>query len=536
MGVIRHILTCLTLCLVIAGAFGAAPASAARPPRVERGTSIPIAGGGDLAFSGTRVLWQETSATGTARVNGLDLTTRRPLPLPPARGSQSQPALSGTLAAWIERDPLTERPQLVVYDLDVQRRLAITGPEALPSHPAIDGTMVVWRDQRSGAWAIYGYDLVAAREFLIADGAGNHGPPAISGKTVVWSAFREGTWDIQAYDLTERRPRALADGPGDQINPRLSANRVVYVHLPEAGGPPSLIVRELTSDRATTLTDKHLVAAPAIAGDLVVWEDWRDGMAGVFAYDLAERQEIPITRAEQVRSPLVDGRSVVWLNVNPFGTQIAIGSLIATLPSERREAPLRADPNVIYFPETGHAVAYGFKTFWQQHGGLATFGYPLTEEFSMTDPATGRRRTVQYFERFRLEHDPEESDPAKQVTVSRLGAEWLAGRGIQPLPPIADSDYRRYFPETGHTLSHGFKEYWDTHNGLTLLGFPISEEMEENGRIVQYFERGRLEADRSIVDPDQRIGPGQLGRDMLVARGWLPGGERPSDVPPLPAR
>ena len=34
-----------------------------------------------------------------------------------------------------------------------------------------------------------------------------------------------------------------------------------------------------------------------------------------------------------------------------------------------------------FFPETGHSLSFGFKAFWEHNGGLAVFGYPLTDEF-----------------------------------------------------------------------------------------------------------------------------------------------------------
>jgi hypothetical protein len=52
-----------------------------------------------------------------------------------------------------------------------------------------------------------------------------------------------------------------------------------------------------------------------------------------------------------------------------------------------------------------------------------------------------------------------------------------------------------YFMPTGQTLSDelGFLSHWRTSNGERLLGLPVTGLLEENGRRVQYFERGRLE-------------------------------------------
>ena len=55
------------------------------------------------------------------------------------------------------------------------------------------------------------------------------------------------------------------------------------------------------------------------------------------------------------------------------------------------------------------------------------------------------------------------------------------------------------FPETGHTVSGRFLEYWQANGGLAQQGYPISEPMQEksdlNGQTytVQYFERAVFE-------------------------------------------
>jgi len=36
---------------------------------------------------------------------------------------------------------------------------------------------------------------------------------------------------------------------------------------------------------------------------------------------------------------------------------------------------------VLYFPATGHTLRGAFLNYWNRYGGLAQFGYPLTEEF-----------------------------------------------------------------------------------------------------------------------------------------------------------
>jgi hypothetical protein len=62
------------------------------------------------------------------------------------------------------------------------------------------------------------------------------------------------------------------------------------------------------------------------------------------------------------------------------------------------------------FPETGYTVFGKFRQYWQQWGGLASFGYPISESF-VTTLADGSTRAVQWFERGRLEYVPEAVHP-----------------------------------------------------------------------------------------------------------------------------
>ena len=45
-----------------------------------------------------------------------------------------------------------------------------------------------------------------------------------------------------------------------------------------------------------------------------------------------------------------------------------------------------------YFAETGHMVKEAFLRYWQQQGGLAMFGYPISEELPEINP--GGRKSV----------------------------------------------------------------------------------------------------------------------------------------------
>jgi hypothetical protein len=66
-------------------------------------------------------------------------------------------------------------------------------------------------------------------------------------------------------------------------------------------------------------------------------------------------------------------------------------------------------------------------------------------------------------------------------------------------PAQAQTADSRFFPETNHTVSGKFLEYWNKGGGLQAYGFPISDAQNEvdpeTGKtfLTQWFERNRFE-------------------------------------------
>lgn len=159
----------------------------------------------------------------------------------------------------------------------------------------------------------------------------------------------------------------------------------------------------------------------------------------------------------------------------------------------RHNAENPFDPNslphvpTVYFSQTGHHLSNrsGFLDFWRANGQMLIFGYPISEEI------VENGQIVQYFERARFEYYPELAGTSEQVQLGLIGREVAAGRDFAGIPDPQNGYL--YFPETQHTLWGEFRGYWERRGGLSIFGYPISEEIEENGRIVQYFERARFE-------------------------------------------
>jgi hypothetical protein len=87
--------------------------------------------------------------------------------------------------------------------------------------------------------------------------------------------------------------------------------------------------------------------------------------------------------------------------------------------------PFQSTPERAYFPQTGHSVKEAFLRFWNQQGGLASFGYPISEELPEISPADGKVYTVQYFERARFEWHPADAGTPSEVQLGLIGKQAL---------------------------------------------------------------------------------------------------------------
>jgi hypothetical protein len=183
------------------------------------------------------------------------------------------------------------------------------------------------------------------------------------------------------------------------------------------------------------------------------------------------------------------------------------------------------------FTETGKTVQGKFLHYWEQHGGLAQQGYPVSEEMEEKNDADGKVYNVQYFERAVFELHPEHVGTPHEVQLSLLGIfEYQRRYGQKSTPPQkASTDNPITFKETGKTLGGKFRVYWETHGGLAQQGFPITEEFQEisaldgSTHLVQYFERAVFELHPEYAGTPHEVQLAHLGAFQYRAKylAWI---------------
>jgi hypothetical protein len=149
-----------------------------------------------------------------------------------------------------------------------------------------------------------------------------------------------------------------------------------------------------------------------------------------------------------------------------------------------------------YMVARGHNVAPPFLAPWLSLGGAADVGLPLTEAFAYHGMPT------QYFDDVALRIGPHGLTTAPIGVVALHGARPRA----QKMPQRTAHYYDRV---TGHSIHGAFLAYWRARGGLRFWGHPLSEEIIEQGRLVQYFSGAEF-----VLRRHGAVGLLPLGRRM----------------------
>lgn len=104
------------------------------------------------------------------------------------------------------------------------------------------------------------------------------------------------------------------------------------------------------------------------------------------------------------------------------------------------------------------------------------------------------------------------TDPGERFDWTRLIAYIRqAGTSSEPDPCLS-------FDAVPYRICHGFKAFWEKYGGLPIFGYPITDEMQEGGRTVQYFERARFEHHPGSSADMFDVMLGLIGTELLESR------------------
>jgi murein DD-endopeptidase MepM/ murein hydrolase activator NlpD len=288
-------------------------------------------------------------------------------------------------------------------------------------------------------------------------------------------------------------------GPSQEERRRRSANRPIGGGTP----PPQQNIKKSTE----SYTNPRLQRASAIVA-IIMLVAMLLSLVPACYYSGASAAELPVELQPAIQGQIPPPTSLSISSARFLEREAAEVPPTASLPRPAETL----SPDRYYAGETGHYIAGAFLKYWQDNNGPTKFGSPLSEEF------TQNGFTVQLFERGLLEFHPAEQNPQSQVQLGFLGRQLADARNLvfESAKNSPNTPTRTFFAETGQTLSGPFKAFWESRDGINMLGLPISSELTQDGIKLQYFERGLLQS-QAGSDTLQIANAGQA---LLEARNW----------------
>lgn len=483
--------------------------------------SLPI-GPGTLTnprISGPLVVWQDTTGA-----FGVNLSTGQPLPIP--GNGTSEPDVAGSLVVWKQGASAING-----LDLSTGAQFSVPVGDARVTGPSVsDAGVVAWLSLDSGGIAVKVWDRASGATTEAGRIPVNRlpvealGPPRVSGRRVVFPDLtadptRLSRMILFDLDSSQRLPVNDSFGGGTAIF-GFAQNRLAL-----AQGTRIAVLDFATNAIEAipaNLGPGQQVSGVGFDGATVVWSTSPDagGTTAIYGYDLGRHLGYQIAKGQDANvAPAVSGSAAVWSHAG--------GLAARTITFADPAPPITVRQDLRYFPQTGYVVGYAFLTFWNANGGATIFGYPLTNE--VVDPAS--QLTVQFFERSRFEYHPEAVGTPQVVQLTNVGRIVTAGRtnpvtdpAFPPQPLVPAGSDRSYFVQTQHSIGGQFKKFFDQNGGVSIFGYPISEEtIEPNptdgvAYTVQYFERARFEFHPEFNNTPNAIELGQLGRQLLLGQ------------------
>lgn len=344
---------------------------------------------------------------------------------------------------------------------------------------------------------------------------------------------------VKSGDLTPRMVREMLKATAVDIltagfDPQSGYGRLDTYHaVLLSSNPLATLTGALVSPPSGKSTDAFVLTASGFAPNepVAVWLTLSDGTYRYLRYPSIFADSLGRLQASLGTGVALPPGTQAVTAFGESSRQVAYATFAVTQAVNTQafaRVPSTADtPTSVYFAETGHTLSNAFLTYWRDNGGLAIFGFPISEEFVEVSPTDGKPYTVQYFERNRFEYHPELKDVGYEVLLGLLGRDTTVGRTF----PVADAPFestpsRAYFPKTKHSLSGDFLAYWLDNGGLVIFGYPISEPFVETSKtdgkpyLVQYFERNRFEL-HPEKDPAYSVLLGLLGSEFARTRGYI---------------
>ncbi|MBN1246245.1 MAG: hypothetical protein JXC32_01240 [Anaerolineae bacterium] len=240
-----------------------------------------------------------------------------------------------------------------------------------------------------------------------------------------------------------------------------------------------------------------------VSGEFLDYFDTRGGLE-IFGYPISDPYNENGILVQYFQNARME-----WHALNPDPYKVQLGKLGEELGLGRAPDKASLSAGAAYFPETGHAVTYMFLRYFNAHGGVDFFGYPISPML------VENQKVVQYFQCLKLIWDP----VLAEMTVGNLGEIYVnAHRDTIPLDvlePIRPRELYREEPnlQVSVGLAHPVAKFED---GQTVTVVVRDDRLGEPVGAARVKLTVRDDAGNSYPALTQDLVPGTNGRVQAV--------------------
>ena len=210
------------------------------------------------------------------------------------------------------------------YDSQGDKRDMVANVPGDQNNPDISGGKIVWDDSRNGCADIYSYDIASGKEDVVYSSSSNKFHPAISNDLVAFEDY--GTDDIRDIGYKKAgattNPIYIEPNSMDKANPDVDGDWIVYQQLDDGREDWNIYAYNIGTQQLIQVTrDPATQQLPRISGDLIVWEDNRNGKWDIFMYNIKKDLTTAVTYDDvDDREPSISGSNIVWTRYEQDGT------------------------------------------------------------------------------------------------------------------------------------------------------------------------------------------------------------------------
>ncbi|WP_165394850.1 PKD domain-containing protein [Methanofollis fontis] len=375
------------LAMVIA-ACGMVPAAAREIPICTNNSSQVLPD-----IDGELIVWMDYR-NGNYDIYLYNLTSGEERPICTDPADQWDPVISENWIVW--DDERNGNHDIYLYDLSTGQEMEICTERHAQRHPAVNEGQIVWQDLRHGSYTIYTYDFTLKEDVKVSDHYGTVHPDIND----EWLVYESGG-DIYAWYIPTGRYVRLSI-PDEQNHPKIWGDRVVWTDYREVT-QSDIYMYDLTTENETPIcTNNSSQAMPAIDGDLITWEDRRNGDKEIYLFNISSGAETRITDDPAWQSdPSISGGRIVWEDHRNGNPDIYLytpedGPGFIPVADFRANRTVGTAPLTVEFNDTSSGMPeswaweFGDGATSEEQNPVHTYGLPGTYTVSLTvSTATG---------------------------------------------------------------------------------------------------------------------------------------------------